>query len=138
MFAGAFLTVIALVGCASAPSRDIDPAVESAITSLQNKPDIPASWVEFTRVATDVGLIKTPDDVQRIGESFSHACLDYAITDELGRTRTSDDDMRRVLAEQDEVQITAQQFDRVKPALERMCEDMKPDRPTPDGGTGEA
>ena len=117
----AFLVVSTLVGCAAAPSRE----VESAITSLQNNPDIPDSWVQFTQAATDAGLITTAGDVQRIGESFSHACLDYAITDELGRNRTSDDEIRRVLAEQDDVHVTAEQFERVKPALERMCADMK-------------
>jgi hypothetical protein len=128
MLAGAFLTVTALgIGC-TAPDGDADPAVESAITSLQNNPDIPDSWVQFTRAATDAGLIKTPDDVQRIGESFSHACLDYAITDDLGQARTSDDDIRRVLAEQDNVSVTAEQFERVKPALEGMCDDMTPER----------
>ena len=125
----AFLALPVLaVGCAVAPSSDVDPAVESAITSLQDNPDIPDSWVEFTRAATDVGLIETPGDVQRIGESFSHACLDYAIADELGRDRTGDDDIRRVLADQDDVHVTAEQFERVKPALEKMCADMKPER----------
>lgn len=128
MLVCAFLTVTGFaVGCA--PGSDVDPAVESAISSLQNNPGIPDSWVEFTRMATDVGLIKMPDDVQRIGESFSHVCLDYAITDELGRSRTSDVEIRRVLAEQDGVQVTAEQFARIKPALEKMCADMKPDRP---------
>jgi len=116
------------LGCAS-PGSNVDPQLASAIVSLENNPDIPDSWVEFTRAATDAGLIRTPEDVQRIGESFSHACLDYAITDELGRDRTSDDDIRRVLAEQDDVHITAEQFERVKPALMKMCADMTRDPP---------
>jgi hypothetical protein len=129
MLACAFLTVTALaVGCTT-PGSDIAPEVASAISSLQNNPDIPDSWVEFARAAADVELIQRPDDVQRIGESFSHACLDYAITDELGRNRTSDDEIRRVLAEQDGVYVTAEQFERIKPALEKMCADMKRDPP---------
>ena len=129
MLNAAFLSIGALaLGCAS-PGSNVDPSVASAIVSLENNPDIPDSWVEFTRAATDAGLIKTPEDVQRIGESFSHACLDYAITDELGRDRTSDDDIRRVLAEQDDVHITAEQFERVKPALAKMCADMTRDPP---------
>jgi hypothetical protein len=128
MLAIAFLTVMALLaGCPK--DSDIDPAVASAIRSLQDNPDIPDSWVEFTRTATGAGLIKTPDDVQRVGESFSHACLDYAITDELGMKRTSDDEIRRVLREHDGVHVTAEQFEWVKPALEKMCADMKNDRP---------
>lgn len=111
--------------------RDVDPAVESAITSPQNNPDIPDSWVEFTWAATDASLITVPDDVQCSGESFSHACLDYAIADDLGRDRTSDDVTRRLLAEQGDVHVTAEQFELVKPALERICEDMKPERRGP-------
>jgi len=130
MLVCAFLTVTPLaVGCTT-PGSDIEPDVASAISSLQNHPNIPDSWVEFARAAADVELIKRPDDVQRIGESFSHACLDYAITDELGRNRTSDDEIRRVLAEQDGAHVTAEQFERIKPALEKMCADMKRDPPS--------
>ena len=103
----------------------MDPAIASAIASLGNNPDIPDSWVEFARVAAGEGLIKTPNDISRVGEAFAGVCMDYAITDLMGTATTSDDEIRDALDEQNDITVTAEQFERIKPALVDMCEDMK-------------
>ena len=118
------LTATALLAGCGDNDAGMDPAIASTIASLENNPDIPDSWAEFARVATREGLIKTPDDVSRVGEAFAGVCMDYAITDVLGSARTSDDEIRNALDEQNDITVTAEQFERIKPALIDMCEDM--------------
>ena len=54
--------------------------------------------------------------------------MDYAITDELGIEQTSDEEIRTALNEQNGLNVTAEQFDQIKPALDTMCEQMKHER----------
>lgn len=122
--ASALTATAILAGCADNDAA-VDPAIASVIASLENNPDIPRSWSEFTRVATREGLIETPEDVSRVGEAFAGVCMDYAITDVLGTARTGSDEIRAALREQNGLPITAEQFERIMPALLEMCEDMK-------------
>ena len=62
-------------------------------------------------------------------QAYQGACMDYAITDELGIAQTSDEEIRTSLNEQNDLAVTAEQFDQIKPALDKMCEQMKHDHP---------
>ncbi len=124
-----FLTA-AVIGCgADGAGTVIDPRVGSAINSVANNPDIPPSWVEFIRAAADAGIVTAPEDIDPVMQAYQGACMDYAITDELGIEQTSDEEIRTSLNEQNDLAVTAEQFDQIKPALDKMCEQMKHDRP---------
>ena len=125
--AAGFLTAT-LMGCgADGGGTVIDPHVGSAINSVANNPEIPPSWVEFIRAAAGAGIITAPEDIDPVMEAYQGACMDYAITDELGIEQTSDEEIRTALNEQNGLNVTAEQFDQIKPALDTMCEQMKHD-----------
>ena len=127
--AAGFLTAT-LMGCgADGAGTVIDPHVGSAINSVANNPEIPPSWVEFIRAAAGAGIITAPKDIDPVMEAYQGACMDYAITDELGIEQTSDEEIRTALNEQNGLDVTAAQFDQIKPALDTMCEQMKHERP---------
>jgi hypothetical protein len=127
--AAGFLTATVL-GCgADDAGTVIDPRVGSAINSVANNPEIPPSWTEFIRAAAHAGIITAPKDIDPVMQAYQGACMDYAITDELGIAQTGDEEIRTTLNEQNRLAVTAEQFDQIKPALDKMCAQMKHDQP---------
>lgn len=122
--AATFLTAtVLLVGCGG--NANVDPAVISAINSVKNDPDRPDSDAEFMIALTKEGLIRTPDDFNRVGGYFAPLCMGYTIADDLRMERPTGADFRKELDEQYDIELTAEQWGRIEPAFVKMCADLR-------------